>query len=96
MSLFKYSQKKKVAAELRYLESAYDTLLFCSEFSKEVENFDSPESLKKQLQDLYEINIKILEDSKNHSKLRAFLTETEQSIFDEILSRPRPEMEFND
>lgn len=96
MPLFNCSRKKKIATELRYLESVYETLLFCSDFSKEVEKFDSAESFKQQLKYLYETNIEILEDFDLHARLKEFLTETEKSKFDEILARPRPTLELTD
>lgn len=96
MSIFKCSCKKKGSTEVRYLETAYDALLFCSDFSKIVDTFPASDSYKEQLRALYETNIEILENSQLHERLREFLTETDKAKFDEILARPRPKLEFND
>ena len=94
MAFFNCSRKKKAPTELRYIESVYDTLVFCSEFSKEVRNFTNCETFKEQLVELYETNLEFFEDSKLHEKLKGFLSETEKTIFDEIISRPCPKLEF--
>lgn len=94
MALRNCKHTKKVSTELRYIESVYDTLVFCSDFSKVVHNFSDSENFKKQLEYLYETNLETFEDSALHEKLKNFLSETEKSIFDEILSRPCPKLEF--
>ena len=97
MSIFNSPcKKKKGTTEVRYLETAYETLVFCSDFSKVVDTFPNSDSLKEQLRSLYESNVEILEDSKLHEKLRSFLTETEKAKIDEILARPRPTLELTD
>ena len=96
MSILKHPcscKRKQVPTELRYLENAYESLKFCSEFSKVVDNFPNSESLKEQLITLYETNIEVLEDYELHTKLKTFLTETEKAKIDEILARPRPTLE---
>lgn len=94
MAFFNCSRKKKAPTELRYIESAYDTLVFCSDFSKVVHNFPDSENFKEQLEYLYEINLDTFEDSVLHEKLKGFLSENEKAIFDEIISRPCPKLEF--
>ena len=97
MSLFncnKCKRNKKASAELRNIESVYDTLVFCSDFSKEVHKFENPESYKEQLEYLYETNLELFEDSIHHARLKSFLSETEKALFDEIVSRPCPKLEF--
>ena len=88
------NRNKKALAELRYIESVYDTLVFCSDFSKEVHKFENPESYKEQLIYLYETNVECFEDSVLHEKMKSFLTDEEKAKFDEILSRPCPILEF--